>query len=203
MANAPYVRPGGDPFGQTSYLLKKQFISLGARIRIYDAGGNLALFVQQKAFKLKEDIRIYSDESMAQEILSIKARQIIDFSAAYDVVDTRTGTKVGAFRRKGWSSIVRDTWQVLDVNDMQIGEITEDSMLLATIRRFLSNLIPQGYDLNLMNGGKVADYAQKFNPFLYHLVIEFGMDQAKLLDRRMGLAGAVLLACLEGRQQSY
>lgn len=201
MQNAPYVRPGGDPFGHNTYLLKKQMFSIGATVRIFDPSNNLALFVKQKAFKLKEDIRIFSDESMAQEILSIKARQIMDFSAAYDVVDTRTGTKVGTFRRKGWASILRDTWQVLDVNEMQIGEITEDSMLMSTLRRFLNNLIPQGYDLTLSSGGKVADYAQKFNPFVYHMVIEFGMDQAKILDRRMGLAGAVLLACLEGRQQ--
>ena len=46
------------------------------------------MFSEQKMFRLREDIRVYSDESKSQEVLSIKARQILDFSAAYDVVDT-------------------------------------------------------------------------------------------------------------------
>lgn len=197
---APYLRPDNAAFSHQRYVLKRQFLSfLGAKLRVYDPAGNMVLFVQQKAFKLKEDIRIYSDESKAHEVLSIKARQVMDFSAAYDVLDSASGTKIGALRRKGWSSIVRDTWKVLDVNDIQIGEITEDNMTLALIRRFLSNLVPQGYDL-MMNVGKVADFAQRFNPFVYHLDIDFGMDQTGALDRRLGLASAILLATIEGRQ---
>lgn len=159
----------------------------------------MIFFVYQKAFKLREDIRLYSDESMAQEIISIRARQVIDWSAAYDVFDNTTGTKVGALRRKGWTSIVRDTWKVLDINDIEIGEITEDNMALALVRRFLSNLVPQGYDLK-MSVGKVADFAQRFNPFVYHLEIDFSMDTTGALDRRLALASAVLLAAVEGRQ---
>lgn len=200
MSNAPYLRPGADIYGHNKYLLKRQLFSfLGSKLRVYDPAGNMVLFVHQKAFKLREDIRIYADETMAHEILSIKARQIMDFSAAYDVFDNTTGTKVGAFRRKGWSSMIRDTWKVLDINDVQIGEITEDNVTLALVRRFLSNLVPQGYDL-MMTAGKVADFAQRFNPFVYHLEIDFGMDATGALDRRMGLAGAILLATIEGRQ---
>src|SRR5436190_1977038 len=153
MENAPYTRPGADPFAHRNYMLKRQMFNfLGTKVRIYDPGGNMVLFIYRKAFKLREDIRVYSDESMANEILSFKAHKFIYFDAAYDMFETTTGRKVGVFRRKGWSSIVRDKWQVLDVNDVQIGEITEDNMTLALIRRFLTNLIPQGYDLTLTAG---------------------------------------------------
>jgi uncharacterized protein YxjI len=105
------------------YLLKRQAIALTGRFRVYDPMGNLVLFSEQKMFRLREDIRVYSDENKTQEVLSIKARQIVDFSAAYDVVDAAYNQKVGALRRKGLSSILRDEWQVLDVNDNLVGNL--------------------------------------------------------------------------------
>lgn len=183
------------------YVLKRQLLKLlGATFRIYEEPTNMLVAVSdQKAFRLKEDIRIYADESRTQETLLIKARQIIDFSAAYDVIDPMAG-KLGAFRRKGWSSMVRDEWEVLDQHDRVIGKVIEDSMGLALVRRFLSNLVPQDYDMVMFDGRRVVDLKQNFNPFTYHLVIDFSMDPQHSLDRRMGMAAGVLLAAIEGRQ---
>ncbi|MCC7433239.1 MAG: hypothetical protein IT363_01035 [Methanoregulaceae archaeon] len=188
-------------FAHSHYLLKRQFFKLmGSNLRVYDPGGNLVLFVHQKAFRLREDIRVYTDESKSREILTIQARQIIDFSAAYDVTDALSGVKVGALRRKGWSSLLRDSWEILDAHDIPIGKVTEDNMTLAMIRRLLVNLIPQSYDVVATSGQKIADFHQRFNPFLYNLDIDFRMDTSGLLDRRLGLGAAVLLAAIEGRQ---
>ncbi len=187
-------------FDFNQYVLKRQFMALGGKFRVYAPGEKLVLYVEQKLFKIREDIRVYSDESKTQEVLTIKARQIIDFSAAYDVVDSATGQKVGAMRRKGLASILRDEWEVLDVNDNAVGKLFEDSMGLALLRRFLSNLIPQNYDL-LIGTTRVADFKQNFNPFTYSLNIDFSMDTTKQLDRRLGLAAGILLAAVEGKQQ--
>jgi uncharacterized protein YxjI len=186
-------------FSFNNYLLKRQVFALTGKFRFFDPNGKLVLFSEQKMFKLREDIRVYSDESKAQEVLMIKARQIIDFSAAYDVVDSATGQKVGAFRRKGLASILRDEWEVLDVSDNVVGKLMEDSMGLALFRRFLSGLVPQNYDL-LIGNQRVADYKQNFNPFNYNLNLDFNMDVNKQFDRRMGLAAGILLAAVEGRQ---
>jgi len=80
-------------FQYNQYLLKRQVFALTGKFRFFDPSGKLLLFSEQKMFKLREDIRVYSDESKAQEVLMIKARQIVDFSAAYDVVDTVLGQK--------------------------------------------------------------------------------------------------------------
>jgi hypothetical protein len=117
-------------------------------------------------FRLREDIRVYADEGKQQEVLMIKARQIIDFAAAYDVVDSASGEKVGALRRKGWSSI-----------------------------------LPQNYDLTL-GQTRVADLKQRFNLFRYELDLDMSMDAARQLDPRLGIAAAILLAAIEGRQNS-
>lgn len=189
-------------FQFNQYLLKRQVFALTGKFRIYNPSGQLVLFSQQKMFKLKEDIRIFSDESMTQELLRIQARQIIDFSAAYDVVDPSYQTKVGALRRKGFRSMMRDEWEVLDIHDQPIGILHEDNMTRALLRRFiLGSLLPQDYDL-LIGDRRVADFRQRFNLFRYELDLDFSMDTATQLDRRIGIAAAILLGTIEGKQKS-
>jgi len=185
-----------------NYVLKRQALALAGKFRFYDPAGRLVMFSEQKMFKLREDIRVYGDENKTQEVLSIKARQIMDFSAAYDVVDTAMNQKVGALRRKGWSSLLRDEWEVLDANDNVIGKLFEDSIGLAMLRRFLlGSWLPQNYDVTV-GDTRVADLKQNFNLFRYELNLDFSMDTAQRLDRRLGIAAGVLLAAVEGKQSS-
>lgn len=185
-----------------NYLLRRQAIALTGKFRFYDPAGRLVMFSEQRMFRLKEDIRVYGDEDKTQEVLSIKARQIMDFSAAYDVVDTALNQKVGALRRKGWSSILRDEWEVLDPADNMIGKLFEDSVGLAMLRRLLlGSWLPQNYDITL-GETRVADLKQRFNLFRYELDLDFSMDLSQRLDRRLGIAAAILLAAVEGKQSS-
>lgn len=187
-------------FLHNQYLLKRQLLKLiGASFNIYDPSGVQVLQANQKGFKLKEDIRILGGPGLQQELVGIFARQVMDFAGTYDVVDLTTNTKIGALQRKGWNSIVRDEWNVLDAWDRQIGTLIEDSLALAMVRRFLSGLVPQNYDL-VLGTQRAVDYKQNFNPFSYHLNITFEVPNAQF-DRRLGLAAAVLLAAIEGRQQ--
>jgi uncharacterized protein YxjI len=187
-------------FEQTTYRVRRQFFKLfGNAFHVYGADGRLAIYSKQKAFKLKEDIRLYTEEAMTNEILTIQARKVIDFSSAYDVLDPVAQVKVGALRRKGLKSIIKDEWQILDADDREIGLIAEDSMTLALIRRFLTNLVPQTYIASI-GDRSVAVYKQAFNPFILTLHVDFSQDRNGLFDRRLGLAAAVLLGAIEGRQ---
>ncbi len=188
----------------TEYTIRRKLFSfLGAKFHIYDAGDNLIGYCKQKAFKLKEDIRIYTDESMEVERLTIKARKAIDFSAAYDVVDSKSGTKIGALQRKGLKSILRDTWIVLDENDNEIGQITEDSAAMAMVRRFMpfGNLIPQKYHLKEGKGAEeLALFRTHFNPFVHKLSVEVYPECH--YNPLLVLAGGILLVAIEGRQNN-
>jgi uncharacterized protein YxjI len=187
-------------FQHTHYLLKRQVFALTGKFRYYDPMGELLMFSEQKMFKLREDIRVFADESKTQEVLQIKARQIIDFSAAYDVIDSAYNQKVGTLRRKGVRSILRDEWEVLDNNEQVIGKLFEDSPGLAMLRRLLlGSLLPQNYDITV-HEQRVADLKQRFNLFRYELDVDFSFDTAHVLDRRVGLAAGILLAAIEGRQ---
>lgn len=190
-----------NPFSHRKYFARKKFLKIfGGEVRIYDeTRNNLLFFVKQKAFKLKEDITVYSDEGKTTELLKIQARSIIDFSAAYDVTDVASGQKVGAVRRKGFSSILRDAWEVLDAGDNVIAKITEDSMLFALLRRFLSNLIPQSFVIEA-DGRPLGFLKQTFNPFVPQFMVDFSEDTGGRLDRRLGIGAVILLQVIEGRQ---
>jgi uncharacterized protein YxjI len=188
-------------FRNNHFILRRQIFALTGKFRIYEPNGTLAFFSQQKMFKLKEDIRVYSDESMTVELLYIKARSIIDFSAAYDVIDSVSSQKVGVWRRKGFRSILRDEWEMLDPSDNPCGILTEDNITQALLRRFLlGHWLPQNYDI-LINNRRMADIKQRFNLFRYELEIDLLADASGGLDPRMGLAAAILLATIEGRQE--
>ena len=189
-------------FQHDRYLLKRQVFALTGKFRIYDPTENLVLFSEQKMFRLREDIRVYSDESKTQEVLVIKARQIIDFSAAYDVVDSATGQKAGTLRRKGLRSLLRDEWEILDANEQPLGRLFEDSVGRAVLRRLiLGSFLPQNYDITIGNE-RVADVRQRFNLFAYRLDLDFSLDMGRRLDRRLGIAAGILLAAIEGKQSS-
>ena len=189
-------------FQYPHYVLHRQVFALTGKFRFYDPMGNLVMFSEQKMFRWKEDIRVYADESKMREVLSIKARQIMDFSASYDVVDTEMNQKVGVLRRKGWRSMFRDEWEVLDENDNVKGLLFEDSMGLAVLRRrALGSWLPQNYDITF-GTTRVADLKQNFNLFRYELNLDFSMDVSRMMDRRLGIAAGILLAAVEGKQSN-
>ena len=130
-------------------------------------------------------------------MLRIRARSILDFSATYDVVDANSGEKVGALRRQGLKSLLRDSWLILGANDEEIGKIEEDSGFLAIVRRFLLAIIPQSFHVTV--GGQPAGVIhQRFN--LFRLVYDVDFSKGGL-DPRLGVASTVLLLAIEGRQR--
>lgn len=192
-----------DTFNRDTYFAKMKFFKLfGNTIRIFDeTKTNMLLYVKQKAFKLKEDITMFADEAQTKPVIKINARNILDFSAAYDVTDVATGEKIGVLRRKGMmSSFVMDAWEILDKNDAVIGSIKEESMLMAMIRRYLANIIPQKF-MFALGETAVGHAKQTWNPFLPQMKVDFTADTGKKLDRRLGLAAVVLLQVIEGKQR--
>jgi len=188
-------------FNHDVFHARAKVFDISPKFMFYDSQGTQIGFLKQKLFKLKEDIRLYTDESMTQELLLIKARSIIDFSAAYDVTDPRTQQKVGTLKRKGMKSIIRDEWLILDAADREIGLLQEDSSALALFRRLidLGSLIPQSFTFS-MDGQPIGEAKQNFNPFVRKLNVDMTRDPGRKLDRRLVAAAVVLLLAIEGRQ---
>ena len=201
---------------------QKVFKLFGEAFHVYDAAGNVVLYSKLKAFKLKEDIRLFANENEGAPLMAIRARSMLDWGASYDVYDLTSsgaggftpgqtlqyaanadgGEKVGALRRKGLTSMVRDAWQILDAGDNVIGTISEDSTIKALVRRFVdmaATFMPQAYHAEV-GGQRVFEMRQNFNPFVKRMTCRFSPEAAGRLDRRLGMAAAVLLIAIEGRQ---
>ncbi|AIY13780.1 hypothetical protein [Cellulophaga baltica] len=80
-----------------------------------DASGQTVAYVKQKMFKLKEDISIFENESKTKLNFKIKADKWIDFSTAYSFTDAE-GQELGKIARKGWASIWKAKYELIDQN---------------------------------------------------------------------------------------
>jgi len=91
-----------------------------------DASGKVIAYVKQKMFKIKEDIIIYSDESKSKINYQIKADRWLDFSAAYSFFD-ENGEEFGKIARKGWRSIWKSRYELIDQNQQPQYAINEEN----------------------------------------------------------------------------
>ncbi len=116
-----------------------------------DADGKVVAYVKQKMFKLKEAITVFSDDSKSEELYSIDADRIIDFSASYTFTD-KNGAKLGKISRKGLRSIWKAEYDIMDRNDQLQFKIREENPWIKVADSFFGELpligILSGYVFN-------------------------------------------------------
>jgi hypothetical protein len=106
--------------------LRFKIVALAPQFYVTDARGTPVLFVRQKILNLREDVRIFSDDTKTRELFRINADRIIDFSANYHFTDSVTEQRLGSIRHKGMRSIWRSHYLLLDAQDEQTHHMTED-----------------------------------------------------------------------------
>ncbi len=184
-------------------LRRTVFKLFGAAFHIYDTQDRVVAYCKQQAFKLREDIRLYTSEDRSEEFMRIAAQSIMDFSTTYDVTSP-DGRPIGSLRRKGMKSIIRDEWLVFGPSGNQIGLLREDSGGLALLRRIVeiaSLIVPQRFELLDGRERVVARFTQHRNPFIYRLGIAMAPGRPPEFDERLILAAASLIGAIEGRQE--
>lgn len=189
---------------------RKFFKLAGASIDITDLATNqLVGFIQMKAFKLKEDIRVFTDKTKSTQIMSIKARNVIDLSSTYDVFDNN-GQAVLTFKRKALrSAFVRDHWDIFNGQGQPIGTIEETSSELAIIRRWIGVVpiagaiaeivfafVEQEYTVADANKAKVAIITHRKSPVVTRLRLNV-IGESPLLIPQTGFAATTLLTAIE------
>lgn len=135
---------------------KFKISSLANDFTATDATGKTVAYVRQKMFKLKEDIQIYNDETKSKVQYSIKADRWLDFSAAYAFYD-ENGNEFGKIARKGWRSIWKAQYEIIDQFQKPQYTINEGSAWV----RVLDSILGQIPILSMLTG-------YLFNPS-YHL----------------------------------
>lgn len=182
-------------------MVREKRLTLGRQYEVFDASGRLVAFCKQKMFKLREDIRFWADESEQHELFRLQATKIIDFSGNFLVIDSKTNQTLGVLRRKGWKSLFRDEWHLLDPHQRPIGVLREDSSLLAFIRRFVLSFLPYAYHLRLGPPGQerlVAEIRERFQLWGDTYDVAISDAPTTVLDRRLVLGLAVCVDALEG-----
>lgn len=107
--------------------LRFRLVALAPRILITDSSGQQVAYVHQKTFKLKEDIRIFSDESKSREIYRINADRMLDISAKYNFTDSESGKSMGYVQPQALRSIWSATYIIYDVNGNATHHVKEDN----------------------------------------------------------------------------
>lgn len=186
---------------QNYYRIRKKVLTIWNKYWVEDYNGNMLGFSKQKMFKLKEDIRVYTDENMAQELFRIQQEQILDIWGTFAVIDSASNTKLGYVKRKGLkSSFAWDEWQVLDANKNEIGGIHEEKSS-GLARKFLpgGGLIPEKMTLKL-NNVPVAEINQEFKIIgdIWELRC---ISVPDWFDRRVMLAGLLLMGMIERQRK--
>lgn len=88
-----------------------KILAVAPQVTVTDATGAVLYYVRQKAFKLKESVRVFADTEQTRQLASIDADRILDFSANYRI-QSAAGEELGSIRRQGMRSFWRARYEV-------------------------------------------------------------------------------------------
>lgn len=120
--------------------LRMKLMALAPQFYVSDKSNRPIAYIKQKLFKLKEDIRVFTDEQQTRLLYSIKADRIIDFNASYSLSDAQTGQALGALRRKGMRSLWKAAYEVHDEDGQPLYFISEESAFMRLLDGIFSEL---------------------------------------------------------------
>ncbi len=186
-----------DLFSHDRYTIKRPWLSIfGRRFHVYGSDGRLVLFVKHPIFRWRDEFSVFTDETQRVPVLTIKARQIIALDLAHDVYDARSGQLVGTLKRRGWKSIVRDHWDILDEQNQPVGAIEEQGNAL--LRRFIP-LLTSKHSI-MLGVAEVARLTQIFRFFVKEFSLDLSMGRG-LIDPRFAVACALLAVIAESQRE--
>jgi hypothetical protein len=187
-----------DLFNHDHYVIKRPFWSfLGRRFHVYGSDGRLVLYVKHPLFRWREEFTVFTDESETVPVLTIRARQIVALDLAHDVFDARTGQRVGTLKRRGWKSIIRDHWDILDEANQPVGAVEEKGNAL--LRRFIP-ILTSRHSI-VLGAVEVARVQQIFRFFVKEFVLDLRMGRG-LIDPRFAVACALLAVMAEAQREA-
>ncbi len=203
-----YLPPVVQPNEHDTFLMRQRIRPIVNQYEFTLPDGTPVCFVEQKRFKFKEDIRFYGDDSKSEELLRIKARQRFDPAARYDVTDAG-GATLGQIQKVFGASLLRSTYTVYDATGSETARVTEKSLAVALIRRFIgfvpfiggfADWLPIPYHFVFKRGEQVlGTHTRQAFKFRDTYTIDFTGDPDRTLDRRLVVATAVGLDALQAR----
>jgi hypothetical protein len=163
---------------------------------VYGASGQLAAVVDQPWFRLRTELVVYADEARLQPILVLKNRRFAALNMEHDLFDAASGQRLGVIRTRGWRSLWRDAWEILDADERPAGEMLEDGpWFWRRILRFL----PGRHHIDL-GGREVARIAQRFHFFRREFEL-YILPVADPIEPRFAIACALIAMMADLRRE--
>ena len=106
--------------------LRFKLATIGTRVSVTDATGQLVSYVRKKKFRFKEDVGVYADENQRKLLFRIKADRVLDFGASYSVVGYN-GKPLDAVRQGGMRSMWKSSYLLSDPTGNNAGLIHEEN----------------------------------------------------------------------------
>jgi hypothetical protein len=183
------------------FVLKRYGRISGGKYRLYGLRQNRPLlYVEEEAadFPPVGLIHVYEDEEKKQEALTLVDSEAL--GVEIEVTDAESGANVGriALAVDDAGDFIADTWLITDGTGKPVGKV-----LQKVGRRPVARAAPDAEPLQALDitigGALVGELREKANVVGYELSLDFHMDAAHLLDRRLGFAMAILAALSRGR----
>jgi hypothetical protein len=196
LASAPAISAA--LFQQDTFNARQTRFSLTPRLYFYDQDGKTLAFVRNLSFHWNKELRVFSDPTLSFELLTITPTKTENSETTFSVFDPVNNEPVGKVSVPRVSGMQRQEWSLFDLREQHIGQLQENSVMLAVMRRYLSAAFPQTYEFYGENClfGTASLRNGIFSP---EMEIDLRSDREKRLDRRLVVAALVLV--LAGRKQ--
>jgi uncharacterized protein YxjI len=171
------------------------------------SAGEPVCFVEQRRMKLKEDLQAFADDSKTSEVFRIRAQQIWDPRARYDVTDP-SGRQVGQLAKVFSRSLLRSTWRVYDADGNEVAWARERNLFVALFRRFVgfipfiggfADWLPIPYHFDYFAGEQPIGGLERILGVRDRYRLDVSGDGDRSIDRRVVLALAVGMDALQAR----
>jgi hypothetical protein len=184
-----------------AFVLKRHGRISGGKYRLYGLRHDEPLlFIEETTGEFPEPsvTRAYEDEQQKREILALT--DVESTGTEMDVTDAETGQRVGriALAVDAGGDYIEGTWSITDAGDRPVGKVLARKTGRPVASATPAAGPPQAMDI-AVGGAIVGELRQKGNVVGYELALDFTMDVANLLDRRLGLATAIFAALDQGR----
>lgn len=195
-ASAPSA-PANPIWYQNFYRIRKKVVAITNQYWIEDAGGGMLGYSKQKLLRIKESIRIFTDDSMSSELFRIQQEQVMDMWGTFAVVDSVTEAVVGKIRREALSSgVYKDAYVLMDAYGNAVGRVAERGGR-GLARKYLPGgaLVPEQLVVEF-GGQQVAGIKQQFKVIGDMWEVDCSRLPARF-DRRTLIATMLLMGMIE------
>jgi uncharacterized protein YxjI len=117
-----------------------KIFALASQIYVQEATGKTACYVRQKMLRLREKVEVFTDDTQQQQLATIEADRIIDWSARYTFRDAH-GQEMGHLGRRGMKSFWSAHYEVFAAGSKEPAfVIREENPMAKVIDGFLSEI---------------------------------------------------------------